>query len=76
MNVNDADVVWSILSKAGYLKTETLEDADIILLITCSIRENAENKIWNRLFHLNKLKKNRIFDIGLAKPKVGLLGEW
>jgi len=46
MNVNDTEVVSGILHKAGMTYTDTLEDADLVLLNTCAIRENAENKIW------------------------------
>lgn len=75
MNTNDADVVWSILSKAGYLKAENLDEADIILMVTCSIRDNAEMKIWNRLWELSKLKRKRTIAENGARPRVGLLGK-
>ena len=49
MNVADSEVVASIMKMAGYETTETLEDADAVFLNTCSVRENAEQKIVNRL---------------------------
>lgn len=45
MNVNDTEIVWSILKDKGYEKTNTLDGADVALLMTCSIREKAENKV-------------------------------
>lgn len=76
MNVNDGDVVWSILSQHGYEKTKIIDEANIILLVTCSIRENAEAKIWSRLNTLHKLKKNKlIISNGTDKVKIGLLGK-
>jgi hypothetical protein len=72
MNVNDTEIVWSILKKSGYLKVEDIKDADICLLITCSIREGAETKIWNRLQHISALKKNRSSKKGPFQ--IGILG--
>ncbi len=58
MNFNDSEVVLGILSKDGnYRRASGLEDADVILLMTCAIRENAELKIWNRLDVLRSLEK-------------------
>lgn len=74
MNVNDADIVWSVLRSHGYRHTDSLDDADIVLLITCAIRDSAEQKVWNKLEHLNSLKKKRKH-LGLPM-KIGLLGEF
>ena len=49
MNVNDTEVIFSILQKAGYTRTERMEEADLIMANTCSIRDNAEQRIWGRL---------------------------
>ncbi|KAL7289620.1 hypothetical protein TKK_0016475 [Trichogramma kaykai] len=68
MNVNDAEIVSSILIKNNYKITKNIEKANIILLVTCAIREKAEHKIWSRLLHLRSLKKQ---DPNL---KIGLLG--
>lgn len=73
MNVSDADVVWSVLNKSGYKRTTNIREADVITLITCAIREGAEQKIWARLADLNKLKKARSSD-PKAQPKICLLG--
>lgn len=59
MNVADSEVVASILGMAGYELTEEISDADAILLNTCSIRENAEQKIVNRLKHLSSLRNKK-----------------
>ncbi|XP_056324727.1 CDK5 regulatory subunit-associated protein 1 isoform X3 [Danio aesculapii] len=57
MNTNDTEIAWSILQKAGYSRTHELQKADVVLLVTCSIREKAEQTIWNRLKHLTASKK-------------------
>ncbi len=59
MNVNDSEVVVSILQKNGYQRTENSNEADLILVNTCSIRENAETKVRARLFEFKKLKKSK-----------------
>ncbi|XP_076162048.1 CDK5RAP1-like protein isoform X2 [Ptiloglossa arizonensis] len=69
MNVNDAEIIWSILKAHGYKKVEKLEEANIILLVTCSIRDNAEQKIWNKLENLNIIRKKKKHTV-----KIGLLG--
>lgn len=45
MNVNDTEIVWSILKKKDYVKVDSSEEADVVLLMTCSIREKAETKV-------------------------------
>lgn len=57
MNISDSEVVASILKNEGYEYTKDINDADVILLNTCSIREHAEIKIVQRLNELKKLKK-------------------
>ena len=59
MNVNDSEVILSILQDAGYALTEDIEKADVILANTCSIRDNAEQRIWGRIdqFKLQKRKR-------------------
>ena len=59
MNVADSEVVVSILSKAGYEPTENIKDAGLILINTCSIRDNAEQRIWGRLKAISHLKKQK-----------------
>ena len=68
MNFSDSEIVASILQKVGYKTTHILNDADLILLNTCSIRDKAEITIRNRLKSLNKLKKTK-FNL-----KIGVLG--
>ncbi|KAG7478072.1 hypothetical protein MATL_G00076520 [Megalops atlanticus] len=72
MNVNDTEIAWSILQKKGYLRTSEPSQADVILLVTCSIREKAEQTIWNRLKHLTALKMRR--SKVNAPLKIGILG--
>ena len=59
MNVADSEVVASIMQMAGYKVCEQLEEADAVLLNTCSIRDNAEQRIWGRLENLNALRKQK-----------------
>ena len=53
MNVADSEVVASVMQMAGYEVTDNAEEADAVFLNTCSVRENAENKIFRRLEVLN-----------------------
>lgn len=59
MNVNDSEVVLSVLQRAGYSICDHLKDADIILVNTCSIRDNAEQRVWGRLDVFLQEKKSR-----------------
>lgn len=68
MNFSDSEIVAAVMRNAGFATTSTAEDADLIFLNTCAIRDNAEQKVRNRLKHLTSLKKR--------KPEllVGMLG--
>lgn len=68
MNVADSEVVASIMGMAGCEITETIDDADVVLLNTCSIRDNAEQKIFSRLQFLQSLRRRR------GKLIVGVIG--
>ena len=59
MNVADSEVVASVMQMAGYELTEELEEADAVFLNTCSIRDNAEQKIFSRLEYFASLRKKR-----------------
>ena len=59
MNVNDSEVVLSILQGEGYSLTESIDEADLILANTCSIRDNAEQRIWGRIDQFRLQKKTR-----------------
>ena len=59
MNYSDSEIVASILSKEGYSTTDKLEEADVILVNTCAIRENAEQRVRKRLKDFKKLKKKK-----------------
>ena len=63
MNVADSEVVASVMKMAGYEPTDHEEEADAIFLNTCSIRENAENKIFHRLDQLYAEQKRRMLEI-------------
>ncbi len=68
MNMNDSEIVASILLKQGFNTTDNPEEANLILINTCSIREKAETTVRNRLKHFNKLKQQK------PKTKIGLMG--
>ncbi|MCX6328515.1 MAG: tRNA (N6-isopentenyl adenosine(37)-C2)-methylthiotransferase MiaB [Bacteroidia bacterium] len=68
MNVADSEVVISILSDKGFQLTQNINDAGLILLNTCSIRENAEQRIWSRLKAIKHLKKKN------GEIIIGLIG--
>ncbi len=68
MNFSDSEIVASILGEAGFTTTQKQEEADLILLNTCSIRDNAEQRIRHRLQHLKGGKRKN------PKLKVGILG--
>ncbi len=84
MNVADSEVVASILGMDGYELTEDITESDAILLNTCSIRDNAEQKIHSRLQYLSSLRKKKghkkliigqltyrlIYDTLLSKQKI------
>ena len=67
MNVADSEVIASVMKMAGYETCDSFDQADAILLNTCSVRENAENKIYHRLESLHALqKKGRKLIIGVV----------
>ena len=60
MNVADSEVVASVMRMAGYETTEELSEADAVFLNTCSVRDNAEQKIYHRLEALEAERRQRI----------------
>ena len=68
MNVGDTEIVVSIMQDEGFCYTENIAEADIILINTCSIRDNAEQRIWGRLSEMRRLRR--------AKPSllIGVIG--
>ncbi len=68
MNFSDSEIVAAILQNAGFDTTSEIEEADLIFLNTCSIREKAEQTVRNRLNHINGLKKKK------PEMMVGVLG--
>jgi tRNA-2-methylthio-N6-dimethylallyladenosine synthase len=68
MNFSDSEVVASIMSNEGYDTTRNLDEADVILINTCSIRENAETRVRNRLTDFKKRKEDN------PELVVGILG--
>ncbi|EFJ15318.1 hypothetical protein SELMODRAFT_180500 [Selaginella moellendorffii] len=78
MNFNDVEVVLAIMKKAGYGDIVQLpEESDVILINTCAIRDNAENKIWQRLNYFKHIKSNwrkNGTKSSRPPPKVAVLG--
>lgn len=72
MNVGDSEVIFSILGKEGYERTESMDDADVILANTCSVRDNAEQRIWGRIEVFYKQKEKRS---GVVVGIVGCMAE-
>ncbi|TNE29888.1 MAG: tRNA (N6-isopentenyl adenosine(37)-C2)-methylthiotransferase MiaB [Bacteroidetes bacterium] len=68
MNFSDSEIVASILDKQGYETTGNMEEADLVLLNTCSIRDKAEQTVRNRLANFNTIKKER------PDMRIGVLG--
>ena len=68
MNVADSEVVSSIMAESGYNRTEKMGEADLILVNTCSIRENAEQRVWGRLDVFKQIKNKH------PEVKVGVIG--
>ena len=75
MNVADSEVVASVMGMAGYELCEKEEDADAVFLNTCSVRDNAEQKIYNRLEALNYLKVKKLKGSKLLSESTLPMGE-
>ena len=80
MNVADSEVVASVMQMAGYEVCNTIDEADAVFLNTCSVRDNAEQKIYHRLEELNALRNNRNSNSATPSSKspnkliIGVLG--
>ena len=59
MNVSDSELMAGILTQSGHQTVTHIDDADVVLVNTCAIRENAETKVINRLKHLNHRKRRQ-----------------
>ncbi|KAJ2355554.1 hypothetical protein GGF43_002619 [Coemansia sp. RSA 2618] len=71
MNVSDTEILMAVLNKSGYQRTMSADDADVVFLMTCAIREKAEDRIWSRL---RQLKAQRTKTRPERAPMVGVLG--
>ena len=72
MNFSDSEIVASILTKEGFITTPDISEADLIFINTCSIRDNAEKRVLNRLKNLQSLKKKKP---GLIIGMLGCMAE-
>ena len=72
MNVGDTEIVVSVMQREGYVYTERIDEADVILINTCSIRDNAEQRIWGRLA---EMKRYRRANPGLVVGVIGCMAE-
>lgn len=59
MNVSDTEVAWAVLEGAGFTRAESVDDADVALMVTCAIREGAEQRVFARLAQWHGQKKKR-----------------
>ena len=73
MNVADSEVVASVMQMAGYETTDCLDEVDAVFLNTCSVRDNAEQKIYRRLEALNAIRRNNLAHSGEGLI-IGVLG--
>ena len=72
MNVGDTEVVVALMQREGYVYTEDIGQADVILINTCSIRDNAEQRIWGRLAEMKRYRRAKP---GLVVGVIGCMAE-
>ncbi|MFA5100412.1 MAG: tRNA (N6-isopentenyl adenosine(37)-C2)-methylthiotransferase MiaB, partial [Candidatus Omnitrophota bacterium] len=68
MNVRDAEVIAGLMKKAGYSLTDDEAKADVVIFVTCSVRQHAEDKVWSEIGRI--AKQNRVGTV----PIIGLVG--
>ncbi|KRY12268.1 CDK5 regulatory subunit-associated protein 1 [Trichinella patagoniensis] len=73
MNFNDVEIVRAILTKASFQETNNAKEADVVLLMTCAIRQSAEEKIWKRVKQLRK-ELQSVKGVKYCSPYIGILG--
>ncbi|CEO99522.1 hypothetical protein PBRA_007255 [Plasmodiophora brassicae] len=72
MNVSDSEIVEAVLINSGFKRADSVTAADVVLINTCSIRDNAEEKVWSRLYELRALRGRRR---GTAVAVLGCMAE-
>ncbi|KRX13626.1 putative membrane protein -like protein, partial [Trichinella nelsoni] len=72
MNFNDVEIVRAILTKASFQETDNAKEADVVLLMTCAIRQSAEEKIWKRVKQLRK-ELQFVKGVKYCSPYIGIL---
>lgn len=75
MNVGDTEIVVSVMQCEGYIYTDRIDEADIILINTCSIRDNAEQRIWGRLAEMKRYRKTQTGVVGRRHRVYGRAAE-
>lgn len=75
MNVSDSEVVASVMEMAGYKTVDSADNADAVLINTCSVRDNAEQKVLSRLQFFNSLRRKRSKDTPLIIGVIGCMAE-
>jgi len=75
MNVRDSEVVCGLLEKAGYQLIDSIDEADIVLFNTCSVRQHAEDKVWSEIGNLwKKCRPRPKQKVIRQKPVIGIIG--
>lgn len=72
-NVRDSEIILGMLKKKGYAQAESLDKADVVIFNTCSVRENAENRVWGNIGMLKK-RKNGDSPQMRTVPIIGVVG--
>ncbi len=75
MNSNDAEVAWSVLHQHGYKRTHERSYADVWIVVTCSIREGAEEKVWKKLRQIQRFKRKGVYSASLKVCVLGCMAE-
>lgn len=73
MNVRDAEVVAGLIKKAGFSLTDDETKADVVIFVTCSVRQHAEDKVWSEIGRISKANR-RNKGAGPVRPVIGLVG--
>ena len=76
LNENDSEKLVGMVEQMGYTESESLNDADLYLINTCCVRENAEEKVFGKLGELKKIKENKDIIIAIYDKSLTKRGEY